>query len=182
MAASPRLSAHFYEHECNHPAPPRAEDAPPRPLPLSAAPRRRGFPAGTPRNRLSPQQRRTIIDMLKVTPNAAAVAREFVEAKHRRHPRDGLQDQARGNPARRIKAEGALATMTRRMSPATLQRARQQAAAAPVSYTAHTVTRRGERLEIGTARSDGRGVIEVELDRRPADPADFTGFIYLSPT
>jgi hypothetical protein len=45
------------------------------------APKRRGFPVGTPRNRLTPLQRQSIIDMLKVTPNGAAVTRQFIAAK-----------------------------------------------------------------------------------------------------
>jgi hypothetical protein len=45
------------------------------------APKRRGFPVGTPRNRLTPQQRQAIIDMLRVTPNGAAVTRQFLAAK-----------------------------------------------------------------------------------------------------
>ena len=40
------------------------------------------MPAGTRRNRLSDEQRQTIIDLLETTPNAAAVAREFAEATH----------------------------------------------------------------------------------------------------
>ena len=44
-------------------------------------PKRRGFPVGNPRNRLSPQQRQAIIDMLKITPNGAAVTRQFIAAK-----------------------------------------------------------------------------------------------------
>jgi hypothetical protein len=71
MVASPRLSEYFYTRHTNRTT--AAADA--------ATSRPRGFPAGTPRNRLSPQQRRTIIDMLKITPNAAAMAREFVAAK-----------------------------------------------------------------------------------------------------
>jgi hypothetical protein len=44
-------------------------------------PKRRGFPVGTPRNRLTAKQRQAIIDMLKITPNDAAVTRQFLEAK-----------------------------------------------------------------------------------------------------
>jgi hypothetical protein len=41
----------------------------------------RGFPIGTPRNRLTLRQRQMIIDMLKSTPNGAAVTRQFNAAK-----------------------------------------------------------------------------------------------------
>jgi hypothetical protein len=44
--------------------------------------RRRGFQSGTSRKRLSHEQRQTIIELLKTTPNAAAVARKFAEATH----------------------------------------------------------------------------------------------------
>ena len=54
-----------------------------RPIAMNGtAPRPRGFPVGTPRNRLTAEQRQTIIDMLKITPNGAAVTRQFIAAKY----------------------------------------------------------------------------------------------------
>jgi hypothetical protein len=47
----------------------------------NTAPKRRGFPVGTRRNRLTPKQRQAIIEMLKITPNGAAVTRQFNQAK-----------------------------------------------------------------------------------------------------
>lgn len=39
--------------------------------------KRRGFPVGTPRHRLMEQQRRLLVDMLRLEPNAAEVTRRY---------------------------------------------------------------------------------------------------------
>ena len=82
MVASPKLSKYFYEREARNGGVHATPDNSARsPLPPSPA-RRRGFPSGTSRKRLSEEQRQTIIDLLGTTPNAAAVARKFAEATH----------------------------------------------------------------------------------------------------
>jgi len=80
MVASPKLSKYFYEHEAGNGRLHATSDNSARP-PLPPGPaRRRGFPSGTSRKRLPEEQRQTIIDLLRTTPNAAAVARKFAEA------------------------------------------------------------------------------------------------------
>ena len=82
MVASPKLSKYFYEHEAGNGRDHATPDSSARSrLPPGPA-RRRGMPAGTSRKRLSDEQRQTIIELLRTTPNAAAVARKFAEATH----------------------------------------------------------------------------------------------------
>jgi hypothetical protein len=72
MVASPKLSKYFYEYEARngrvHATPNNSGKSP---LPPGPA-RRRGFQSGTSRKRFSHEQRQTIIELLKTTPNAAA--------------------------------------------------------------------------------------------------------------
>jgi hypothetical protein len=82
MVASPKLSKYFYEYEARTGRVHARHDNPAR-SPSSPGPvRRRGMPAGTSRKRLSDEQRQAIIELLKATPNVAAVARKFAEATH----------------------------------------------------------------------------------------------------
>ena len=80
MVASPKLSKYFYEYEARSGGVRATPDNSARSsLPFGPA-RRRGFPSGASRKRLSDEQRQTIIELLRTTPNAAAVARKFAEA------------------------------------------------------------------------------------------------------
>jgi hypothetical protein len=80
MVASPKLSKYFYEYEARTGRVHARPDNSARWALPSGPARRRGFPAGASRKRLSDEQRQTIIELLKTTPNAAAVARKFTEA------------------------------------------------------------------------------------------------------
>ena len=79
MVASPKLSKYFYAHEARGAVHATPDNSARPPLPSGPA-RRRGFPSGASRKRLSDEQRQAIIELLRTTPNAAAVARKFAEA------------------------------------------------------------------------------------------------------
>jgi hypothetical protein len=82
MVASPKLSKYFYEYEARNGSVHATRDNSGKSHLSPSSARRRGFPAGASRKRLSDEQRQIIIELLKTTPNAAAVAREFAEATH----------------------------------------------------------------------------------------------------
>src|SRR5260370_41676643 len=84
MVASPKLSPWFYMYATENRCLPSRDDLP------SAAPHRpaasgrpRGFAAGSqPRKRFTPEQRQTLIDLLKETGRATETQRRFTEDGH----------------------------------------------------------------------------------------------------